>query len=268
MANGEAQLLMDTTDDDIVVLTINRPKARNSVSFEMWEQFSASLDKVENGTPPRAVILCGAENHFSNGGDVKLPPERGHGALSRAARLEMGQRIINRMRALPCPTIAAVEGGAHGIGWSMALACDMVICAENVKFSAPFVAFGLVPDGGAAWLIGQRIGRHRAAEIFLSGRIVSAAEADRLGLVSGLVTPGTAVAEALAFARTLENRQAAELTKRLLHMADSTDLASCHALELVYCHSAQGGEEVIRAREAVMARAAAKKAANAAQGQE
>ena len=258
---SESPLLVEHLDGDIVLLTLNRPKARNTVSFEMWEQFSAALDGIENGTPPRAVVLCGAEDHFSNGGDVKTGPARGEGALPKAKRLEMGQRIIARLRALPCPTIAAVEGGAHGIGWSIALACDMILCAEDVKFSAPFIAFGLVPDGGSSWFLGQRLGRQRAAELFFSGRIMEAGEAFSLGLVSRLVKPGSAVDDAVAFGRTLENRQAAELTKRLLHMSESSDLAACHALELVYCHAAQGGEEVLRAREAVLARAAAKKAA-------
>lgn len=257
----EAQLLMARDDDDIVVLTLNRPRARNTVSFEMWEQFSAALDRIENGTPPRAVILCGADGHFSNGGDVKVPPARGEGAVARAARLEMGQRVIARLRALPCATIAAVEGAAHGVAWSLALACDVLICAEDAAFSAPFIAYGLVPDGGAAWLIGRRIGRQRASELFLSGRTMPASEASALGLVSRLVASGTAVDEALQLARGIANRHASELTKRLLHMAETSDLAACHALELIYCHAAQGGEEVIRAREAVLARAAAKNVA-------
>jgi len=266
--DDDIQLRFEVVDEDIALLTMNRPHARNTVSFEMWEQFSSALDAIENGTPPRAVILCGAENHFCNGGDIKLPPARGEGALARANRLEIGQRIISRLRALPSPTIAAIEGAAHGIGWSMAFACDVILCADDARFSAPFMAFGLVPDGGSAWFLGRLMGRHKAAELLLSGRIMDAGEADELGLVSRLVASGSALEEALTLARSLENRQAAEMTKRLLHMADTSDLAACHALELVYCHVAQGGNEVVRAREAVIARAAAKKAAKAAQNKD
>ena len=255
------ELLLEHVEGDIVLLTMNRPQAKNTVSFTMWEEFSAALDAIERGTPPRAVILCGAQGHFSNGGDVKRPPSRGEGALALAARLEMGQRIIARLRALPCPTIAAVEGGAHGVSWSLALACDLVYCADNAQFSAPFIAYGLVPDGGAAWFLGRRLGRQKAAEIIYSGRTVHACEAETLGLVSRLLPPGSVGEEALAFARQLVNRHAAELSKRLLHMAESSDLHGCHSLELVYCHTAQAGPEVKAAREAVLARAAAKKAA-------
>lgn len=263
MDEAAPELLSERLEGDIVLLTMNRPRAKNTVSFAMWEQFSAALDAIENGTPPRAVILRGADGHFSNGGDVKTPPSRGTGALALAARLEMGQRIISRLRALPVPTIAAVEGGAHGIAWSLALACDLVFCADDVQFSAPFIAFGLVPDGGAAWFLGRQLGRQKAAEIIYSGRTVGATEAEALGLVSRLLPAGTVEQEAIAFAGGIANRHAAELSKRLLHMGETSDLGGCHALELVYCHTAQAGEEVKAARQAVLARAAAKKAAAA-----
>lgn len=261
-----AELLVEERADGVVVLTLNRPRARNTVSFAMWEQFSAALDRLEGGTPARAVVLCGAEGYFSNGGDVKVPPARGEGAVALAARLEMGQRIIARLRALPIPTIAAVEGGAFGIAWSLAMACDMILAADDAKFGAPFLQFGLVPDGGSAWFLVQRLGRARAAEIIFSGRVLDAAEALSLGLISRVVPAGHTVAEGLALGAAIGdgNRHAVELTKRLLHQAETGDLAANHALELVYCHVCQAGEEVPRAREKFKARAAAKAASRPA----
>lgn len=265
-ASPEPELLFDLRDNDIAVITFNRPRQRNTISFTLWEQFSAALDRLENTTPARMLVLCGAEGYFGNGGDVKLPPARGDGALALAARLEMGQRIIQRLRALPIPTVAAVEGGAYGISWSIAMACDMIFAAENACFGAPFLDYGLVPDGGAAWFLTRQIGGRRAAEIILSGRTLEAAEALSLGLVSRVVQPGAAVAEALAMGASMGsgNRKAVELAKRLLVEAEKGDLASTHALELVYCHLCQTGEEVLRAREAFKARSAAKAAAKAA----
>ena len=261
------ELLVDARDDGVVVITLNRPRAKNTVSFAMWEQFAAALDRIEQGTPPRALVLHGAGGHFSNGGDVKLPPSRGEGALALAARLEMGQRIIHRLRALPVPAIAAIEGGAFGVGWSLAMACDMVIAAEDATFGAPFLQFGLVPDGGSAWFLAQRIGRPRAAEIIFSGRTIDAAEALSLGLISRTVPHGAAVDAALSLASAIGdgNRHAVELTKRLLHYSETGDLAGSHALELAYCHLCQAGEEVPRAREKFKARAAARAAAKAAE---
>ncbi|WP_336962719.1 enoyl-CoA hydratase/isomerase family protein [Sphingobium aquiterrae] len=260
------EVLVEERSDGVVLLTLNRPRAKNTVSFSMWEQFSVALDRLENGTPARMLILCGAQGYFSNGGDVKLPPARGEGALALAARLEMGQRIIARLRALPIPTVAAVEGGAFGVSWSLAMACDMIFTADDARFGAPFLEFGLVPDGGAAWFLTRQLGRARAAEIIFSGRTLDAAEALSLGLVSRIVPAGTAVDEALALGATIGggNRHAVELTKRLLHQAENGDLAATHALELVYCHSCQAGEEVPRAREIFRARAAARAAAKAA----
>lgn len=260
------ELLFDLNDRGIAHIILNRPRAKNTVSFAMWEQFSAALDVLENATPARLLIISGAEGYFSNGGDVKLPPARGEGALALAARLEMGQRIISRVRALPIPTVAAVEGGAFGVSWSLAMACDMIFTADNARFGAPFLEFGLVPDGGAAWFLTKQLGRARAAEIIFSGRMLDAAEALSLGLVSRVVTPGTAVEEAMALGEAIGdgNRHAVELTKRLLQQAESGDLATTHALELVYCHTCQAGEEVPRARERFKARAAAKAAAKAA----
>lgn len=262
MGSGDSELIFEQRDGKVVLLTLNRPRAKNTVSFTMWEQFSRVLDMIENDTPPRALILCGAEGYFSNGGDVKTPPARGEGALALAARLEMGQRIIARLRALPVPTIAAVEGGAFGVAWSLAMACDLIFASENARFGAPFLDFGLVPDGGAAWFLGRQLGRHKAAEIIYSGRTLPAAEAMELGLVSRLVPPGFAVDTALRFAADIGkgNRHAVELTKRLLHLSETSDLATSHAMELVYCHTCQAGDEVKAAREAFIARAAAKTA--------
>ena len=263
--DGGAELLYEKLDDDVVLITLNRPKARNTVSFAMWERFSEVLNEIEQGTPPRALIIRGAEGYFSNGGDVKLPPSRGGGALSLAARLEMGQRIIRRLRDLPAPTIAAVEGGAFGVAWSLALACDLVIAAEDARFGAPFLQFGLVPDGGSSWFLTQRIGRARAAEIIFSGRTIEASEAFSLGLVSRVVPKGTAEDEALALASGIGNgnRHAVELTKRLIQQAEDGDLAGNHSLELAFCQICQAGEEVPRARELFKQQAAARAAAKA-----
>jgi 2-(1,2-epoxy-1,2-dihydrophenyl)acetyl-CoA isomerase len=246
----EAALLVETLEDDIYRVTLNRPRSKNAVSFEMWAAFAALLDRIEADTPPRALILQGADGFFSIGGDVKVPPARGKGALAAAARLEQGQRVISRLRALPTPVIAAVEGGAFGIGWALAMSCDLVFASESAVFGAPFIDFGVVPDGGAAWLLTQRIGRMRAAELIFSGRTIPASEAHGLGLVSRLAPAGQVSDTALEFARNIGrgNRLATELTKRLLHTAETSDLAAVHALEVAYCAACQAGPEMENAR--------------------
>ncbi len=259
-------LLVERTGDDVVVITLNRRHAVNSVSFEMWEMFGAALDTLERETPARGLVLTGAGGFFSIGGDVKLGPARGAGALAPATRLEMGQRIVARLRRLSVPVIAAVEGGAFGIGWSLALAADMVFAADDAQFGAPFIDYGTVPDGGAAWLLERQIGRYRAAELIFSGRTIGAEEAARLGLVSRIVAKGGASDAAVAFLSNMAqgNRQAAELAKRLLHGAQDGGIETSHALELAYCAICQTGEEVARAKAAFIAKAEAARAAKEA----
>lgn len=260
---GTARLLVEDRQDGVLLVTLNRPEARNAVSFEMWEGFSTLLDRIERETPPRAIVLTGAGAYFSFGGDLKVPPHRGEGALATAARLEWGQRIIARLRRLPVPVIAAVEGGAYGIGWSLVLACDIVFAADNAAFGAPFVNYGLTPDGGAAWFLTRQLGRYRAAELILSARSMPVDEAAAAGLVSRICPAGQVVADALAFAAGLGqgNRHAVELTKRLLHSAQAGDLETSHAMELVYCARLQDGPELRQAREAFAAKRAAAHAA-------
>jgi enoyl-CoA hydratase/carnithine racemase len=260
-AGDPARLTVERRPDGIVQATLNRPEAKNAVSFEMWQAFAALLDELEQQTPARALVLTGAGGFFCIGGDLKIPPARGEGALAPATRLEWGQRIIARLMRLPIPVIAAIEGGAFGIGWSLALASDLIIAADNAKFGAPFVDFGLNPDGGAAWFLTQRVGRHKAAELLFSGRTIDAAEAQALGLASRLSLPGAALADALALAGALGkgNRHAVELTKRLLHQSESSDLGGAHAMELAYCAILQEGDELARARAAFAAASAARK---------
>jgi 2-(1,2-epoxy-1,2-dihydrophenyl)acetyl-CoA isomerase len=227
--------------DNILTLTLNRPRARNALSFEIWERMAAIFERVERDTPPRALILQGADHFFSAGGDRKVPPARGHGALDKVARLEMAHRVLDRLRALPTVTIAAVEGQAIGLGWSLALACDLVFAARDARFSAPFLSLGLVPDGGCAWALAKRAGRHAAAEILFSGRVVSADEARASGLASRVVAPGTTVSAAVDFAREMggQGTSAVELTKRLLHMSEGEGLAGSKSIELAYAHICQ-----------------------------
>lgn len=256
MQAADSRLLVEHQDDGVVLVTLNRPEAKNAVSFEMWRAFAALLDQLEHDSPARALVITGAGGFFSVGGDMKIPPAGGDGALAPATRLEWGQRIIARLARLPIPTIAAIEGGAYGVGWSLALACDLIFAAEDARFGAPFVDFGLAPDGGAAWFLAKRIGRHRAAELLLSSRAIDAREALALGLASGLTAPKAAADHALAFAAGIGkgNRHAVELTKRLLHDAETGTLESCHALELAYCAILQRGDELARAREAFATR--------------
>lgn len=222
------------------VVTLNRPAQRNALRYESWTQLAAALGAVvEIGA--RAVVLTGAGGFFSAGGDLKTGPAHGTGPLGPAGRVEHAQRIMEQLKSLPVPSIAAVEGGAVGLGWSLALACDVVVAASDAFFAAPFVARAVVPDGGLAWRLTQQVGRHRAARLLLRGARLTASDALAVGLVTDLAEPGSALAQAVDIGTELSEADAGavEMTKRLIHSAESAQLAAFHPLELAMATVAQ-----------------------------
>src|ERR1700757_5039381 len=191
----------------IAVVLLNRPRQRNALRYESWTELSVVLnDVVADGA--RGVILAGADGFFCAGGDLKTGPAHGSGPLGPAGRVEHAQRVMEQIKAVPVPTIAAVEGAAVGLGWSLALSCDLVVCASDAFFAAPFVA---------------------------------RAEAERRGLVTAFVEPGSAIDRALAIANELAQADAGavEMTKRLINSAESAQLAAFHPLELAMATVAQ-----------------------------
>jgi enoyl-CoA hydratase/carnithine racemase len=234
------QLIRRGDRGDAVVLWLNRPGQRNALRYESWTELSTALDDAVAGGA-RGIVLAGAGGFFSAGGDLKTGPAHGSGPLAPAGRVEQAQRVMQQLRAVPVPTIAAVEGGAVGLGWSLALACDLVVCASDAFFAAPFVARAVVPDGGLAWRLTQQLGRHRAASLLLRGIRLSGAEAGRLGLVTDVVEPGSAVDHAVDIVDALGQADtgAVEMTKRLINSAESAQLAAFHPLELAMATVAQ-----------------------------
>ncbi|OBJ87159.1 enoyl-CoA hydratase/isomerase family protein [Mycobacterium asiaticum] len=252
MPNDQSEPLIRRDDrDGIAVVLLNRPRQRNALRYESWTELSATLDEVI-ATGARGLVLTGASEFFSAGGDLKTGPAHGTGPLAPAGRVEHAQRVLEQLRALPVASIAAVEGGAIGLGWSLALSCDLVIAAEDAFFAAPFVARAVVPDGGLAWRLTQQLGRQRASSLLLRGSRLSAVDAERMGLVSEVAKPGTTVDRALAIAVELAQADpgAVEMTKRLINSAESVQLAAFHPLELTMATVAQQRSAAVEGRAA------------------
>ena len=231
-------LILTEDRDGVAVIWLNRPAQRNSLRYESWSELSSALTAT-SGT--RGIVIAGAQGFFSAGGDLKTGPAHGTGAMAPAGRVEHAQRVMEQLRALPVPTVAAVEGAAVGLGWSLALSCDLVVAARDAFFSAPFVTRAVVPDGGLAWRLTQQLGRHRASSLLLRGNRLPAEEAHRLGLVTDLAEQGAAVDDAITIARSLadSDQGAVELTKRLIAAAEAAQLAAFHPLELAVATVAQ-----------------------------
>jgi enoyl-CoA hydratase/carnithine racemase len=241
MTDNTAPLVLREDKGAVALLLLNRPAQRNALRYESWSELSALLVDAAADADVRGIVLAGVNGFFSAGGDLKTGPAHGVGPLGPAGRVEHAQRVLEQIKALPVPTVAAVEGAAVGLGWSLALSCDLVVAASNAFFSAPFVARAVVPDGGLAWRLTQQLGRHRAASLLLRGSRLTAADAYQAGLVTDVTEPGSAIHQAVAIASELgeSDAGAVELTKRLINSAEAAQLAVFHPLELAMATVAQ-----------------------------
>jgi enoyl-CoA hydratase/carnithine racemase len=219
------------------VITLDRPEARNAYSDEMIDALIATLDAAEDDDDVRVVILTGTDPAFSAGGDVKAMRDRSGMFAGDAARLRTAyqrhiQRVPRRLIAFDKPVIAAVNGSAIGAGLDLACMADLRIASERATFGSTFVKIGLVPGDGGAYFLARAIGHHEAARMVLTGRILDAGEARRLGLVLDVV-PHEELLEA-AGALAAEIAANAPVAVRLAKQAlsRSWDLTAEAALEL------------------------------------
>lgn len=182
-------VLLTTDADGVRTLTLNRPKAYNSLTVELKERLLAALRAAADAPEVRAVVLTGAGKAFCAGQDL-----REHVALLQAhdprplrTVAEHYNPIVRTLVEMPKPVVAAVNGPAAGAGASLAYACDLRISASSANFLMAFAKVGLGPDSGASWTLQRMVGQGRAAELMLLARPVDSAEALRLGLVSEVV---------------------------------------------------------------------------------
>lgn len=198
-----AELLAERVDHTLV-LTLSNPGARNALHPDMYAAGVEALATAERDPSVRAVVLTGADNFFCAGGNLnRLLENRQKDPAVQAASIDALAEWIEALRACPKPIIAAVEGAAAGAGFSLALACDLLVAADNAKFVMAYVKVGLTPDGGGSWFLSQALPRPLATEILLEGRPVAAGRLAAAGLVNRVVAPGQARAEALNWATDL-----------------------------------------------------------------
>lgn len=204
----------------MIVITLDGQSSRNALDFSTWQRLDEALATAEADDEVRAVVLTGAGRTFSSGADLRTTSTRGRGGGARSARLRLAHQVIAHIRGLKVPIVAAAEGATVGIALGILLACDLIVASSDAHFSAPFLARGLIPDGGVGWMLPRLIGRSRATSILLLGDRVSAAEALRQGLVHDVVEPGgvldaaTTVARRLATGPPEATRLARELIRR------------------------------------------------------
>lgn len=217
---SEQHLLFDV-QDHIAEITLNRPDSMNALSPTMQEQFWSALDRIERDPEIRVAIITGAGRAFCAGGDLKSMRERGE-AERNSARLRVealrayGRRIPVRVASMDKPIIAAVNGAAAGWGCDIAVACDFRIASDAAKFSEAFVKRGLLPDGGATWTLPRLVGRDQALRLILTGDLIDAREAQRIGLVTEVVPAAELMERTREFAQKISRNAplAVQLAKR------------------------------------------------------
>ncbi len=205
----------------IATVTLNRPERMNALTWEMREQLHAHFRRIRFDDDVRAVIVTGAGAHFCSGGDVTKMGDKSDLRAGRDRLQKGSQSYIRELHAIEKPTIAAVPGVAVGVGWSIALACDVVVCGEGSRFGAVFAKIGLAPDGGNVWFLTRRVGMARAKELVFSARQVKADEAASLGLAEYVVPDAAVMTKANTLAAEFAQGPtfALGLAKKLIHYA-------------------------------------------------
>ncbi|MFN3165178.1 MAG: enoyl-CoA hydratase, partial [Pseudohongiellaceae bacterium] len=197
-------------DDGVTTLTMNRPKARNALSMEMRAQLAEVLHDIEHDDSVRCVVLTGAGEHFMAGGDVKgmadsvqkSPEEIRKEFLLRIHELHP---IMYAMRRMPKPVLASCRGAAAGAGVSMALACDLIIAADDAFFTLAYCRIGTSPDGSSSFHLPRAVGIKKAMEIALLGDRFDANQAKDMGMINFVVPEAELEAETANLAKRLAN---------------------------------------------------------------
>lgn len=237
--------------DGILWLTLNRPQTRNAINAELRLRLRDCLTSDATAPEVRAVVIQGDERGFCSGGDIN---EMGGGPGTVARKLDEGRAIIESISRLPKPVIAGVRGHASGAGFSLAMACDMIVADESAVFQSVFVKRGLIPDLAGTYWLARQVGLYRAKDIIFSGRPVAAAEAHELGLVARLWPAAAFDAELHALATDLAQGPtvAYGIAKRLLNRTFETDLSTALELESLGQSITSASADHLRSIEAFM----------------
>ncbi len=205
------------------LVTLNRPKALNALSSELVAELNDALDELDADEQIGAIVITGSERAFAAGADIKEMSTLDSVTAYRTDFLGSWDRVGQRRK----PVIAAVAGYALGGGCELAMMCDFILAAENAKFGLPEITLGVIPGAGGTQRLARSIGKSKAMEMVLTGRMMDAAEAERCGLVSRVVESGVLVEEALRAAQRIASFSMPAVTaaKEAVHRAYETTLS-------------------------------------------
>jgi enoyl-CoA hydratase/carnithine racemase len=218
------QVEVSADDPHVALLRLNRPEARNALSPEMMGEIASELERLDADPDVRCVVVAGSDEVFAAGADIRAMAER---TLSEALH-HPAAGFWKRLAAVKTPLVAAVSGFALGGGCELALACDMIVASETARFGQPEVTLGIIPGGGGSQRLTRVLGKQRAMELVLTGRLFDADMAREFGIVNRVAKKGRWLEEALALAHTVAERPpiATRLGKQAVLAADETGLSA------------------------------------------
>jgi enoyl-CoA hydratase len=206
------------------ILRLNRPKLLNALSFDVFKEIAAAIDDLEADNGIGCIVLTGNEKAFAAGADIKEMQPKSFIDMFSSDFTEIGG---DRVAGCRKPTIAAVSGYALGGGCELAMMCDIIIASETAKFGQPEITLGTIPGIGGTQRLTRAIGKSKAMDLCLTGRMMDAAEAERSGLVSRVVPVDKLIEEALAMAEKIASMShpAAAMAKNAINRAFETPLS-------------------------------------------
>jgi enoyl-CoA hydratase/carnithine racemase len=252
-------MIFQERDGPILTVTLNLPEKRNPISDNaMVDALCAAMEAADQDMSVRCVILTGAGSAFSSGGDLKqMRPDAGGLRSSNSVETRRNykfgiQRLPLLFQSLEVPVVAAVNGHAIGAGLDLATMCDVRVAAESAKFAESFVKLGIIPGDGGAWLLPRIVGFSRATELALTGEMIDAAEALKIGLVSHVVADTDLIAKAKEIASKIAANppHAVRMTKRLLREGQTAELKNILELSAAMqalAHNTADNDEAINA---------------------
>ena len=218
----------------LAIISLNRPQSMNAMDGVMLNELANCFEALQNESTIQVLIIKGSGKVFSAGGDIKaMLGTDGEGSFAVEEIMLDISRMIKAFYSLPMVTIAAVHGAAAGLGFSLALATDIILVEEDSKLAMNFIGIGLIPDGAGHFFMKERLGVPKAQQMIWAGEVLNGSAAKKLGLVDEVVENGTAVEQAGQLAQKLLHSPLVAMieTKKILHTQKQAELSNILEME-------------------------------------
>ena len=228
--------VLTETRENVIIATLNRPDALNALNDQLMDDLSLIVDEYEKNNDLKCLILTGSEKAFAAGADIKQMQPKSYMDVYKEDFITRNWERISRCRK---PTIAAVSGYALGGGCELAMMCDFMVASENAKFGQPEINLGVSPGAGGTQRLTRFIGKSKSMDMCLTGRMMDAAEAESIGLVSRVLPSENFIDEVIKIASEVAEKSlvATMMTKEMVNRAYETTLSEGVRFERRLFHS-------------------------------